>query len=140
MKLELSTTMNGLPLSGSPFAIEVIAGDAAAIRCTLEGDGLLGAVVRRGGARRQLTLTTADVHGNACGGGGAVVSISLMKNDASPLSRPSSRPASARPSAESTTAGGASPAGLVQPLPNGERPAPSTYASTAPWRAQTVET
>ena len=90
MDLELDATMNGLALPGSPFPIRVVAGEAAAICSSLEGDGLLGVVVRRGGLRRGLTLSTSDVHANKCSSGGAEVTVSLRKNDASPLSRPSS--------------------------------------------------
>ena len=109
MSLELAATMNGLPLQGSPFGITVVPGDAAAIKSKLEGEGLVGVVVRRGGLRRALTLTTRDVYGNECVRGGAAVLVALKKNDASPLSRPSSaRPASAR-GTQPPSGAGASP-------------------------------
>ena len=110
MSLELAASMNGLPLPGSPFRITVVPGDAAAIKSKLEGEGLVGVVVRRGGLRRSLTLTARDVYGNECVRGGAAVLVALKKNNESPLSRPSSaRPASARGTQPPAGGGGASP-------------------------------
>ena len=96
-ELALAASMNGLPIPGSPFSITVVPGEPHAISSRIHGDGLQGAVVRRGGLARRLELTTYDVHGNLCTTGGAEVEVTLQKNDRSPLSRPSSaRPRSAR--------------------------------------------
>lgn len=96
-EISLEATMNGRPLPGSPYPISVVPGEASAVTSRMHGDGLEGAVVRRGGLARELLLTAHDVHGNMCTAGGAEVLVTLMKNDASPLSRPSSaRPRSAR--------------------------------------------
>ena len=100
----LEATMNGRPLPGSPFPITVQPGKAEAITSMLHGEGLEGAVVRRGGLKRTLELTSHDVHGNPCVEGGAEVSVSLRMIDGAPLSRP----ASARPNGGSEGGGSSS--------------------------------
>ena len=53
--LSLEVSMNGQPITESPFAVGVVPGAAAAITSSLQGDGLLGAVVKRGGELRGLS-------------------------------------------------------------------------------------
>ena len=80
-ELLLAVTINGQDLPGSPFEVSVSAGDGAAPRSKLSGEGLLGTVVRRGGLKRSLRLETADVFGNDCCTGGADVKVWLRLAD-----------------------------------------------------------
>ena len=52
------------------------------MRCVLDGAGLAGGVVKRGGEARHLTLTSYDLYGNRCTQGGAQVTLSLQPRDA----------------------------------------------------------
>ena len=114
----LDVSMNGMALPGSPFPITVTPSHAAAIASTLHGEGLVGAVVRRGGLERALELTCHDVYGNRCVAGGAEVTVSLDMVDAEPLSRPSSaRPPSARTGGRGGSSGGGGDVGHRPTIP-----------------------
>ena len=106
---QLEARMNGQPLPGSPFSVAVTAGDAAAVASSLTGEGLAGAVVRRGGLSRTLDLATSDVWGNRCQKGGADVQISLRLRDMASQSRPQSAKASPADAMEAGAASAEAP-------------------------------
>ena len=74
-QLQLAASLNGRELPGSPFEVQVAAGDPRASKSRLSGEGLLGTVVRRGGLKRCLHLELCDLFGNDCSQGGAAVKV-----------------------------------------------------------------
>jgi len=73
-KLELTVTINGAPLSGSPFRPVLVAGPVSPAHCTASGIGLYDGVA---GKENSIIITARDCYGNALTSGGASFSVKI---------------------------------------------------------------